>query len=391
MYNLINFFQDTNIGHILNALIILLLAFIIATIAKKLTFKLLKRLKLFKKLDDKNKDKHSLINMLSNLVFLIIFLLFVQDIFKILGIQIITTQLYNFLNIILEYLPNILAAIIVLLIGIFIAKIIRQLLLPIFERIKINKLQELAGFEINNTENLSSVLSYVIYILLIIPVIISSLSILNINAISVPAINALSIIFNFIPNIIFATVILIIGFFISKFFGNIIFKLLIMSDIDSKLAKILPSNNIIQKIKISKAIKILTKIIIYIIFIVESLDILQLSILTTIGSVIINYIPILLTAIILIGIAIFLSGLIEKFLEDKISNLTINVVKSTIYIVITFMILNHLGIATEIVNSAFIIILSALGIAFAIAFGIGGREFASNILKKLENSIKKKD
>ncbi|MCX0395770.1 hypothetical protein LI038_15365, partial [Clostridium perfringens] len=121
------------IGHILNALIILLLAFIIATIAKKLTFKLLKRLKLFKKLDDKNKEKHSLITMLSNLVFLIIFLLFVQNTFKILGIQIVTTQLYNFLNIILGYLPNILAAIIVLLIGIFIAKIIRQLLLPIFE------------------------------------------------------------------------------------------------------------------------------------------------------------------------------------------------------------------------------------------------------------------
>ncbi|MCX0365752.1 hypothetical protein LI063_16640 [Clostridium perfringens] len=116
-----------------------------------------------------------------------------------------------------------------------------------------------------------------------------------------------------------------------------------------------------------------------------------MSILTNIGSVIINYIPILLTAIILIGISIFLSGLIEKFLEDKISNFTINVVKSNIYIVITFMILNHLGIATEIVNSAFIIILSALGIAFAIAFGIGGREFASNILKKLENSIKKND
>ncbi|MCX0374773.1 hypothetical protein LI058_14990, partial [Clostridium perfringens] len=81
----------------------------------------------------------------------------------------------------------------------------------------------MAGFKINNTENLSSVLSYVIYILLIIPII-SSLSILNINAILVPTINALSIIFNFIPNIIFATVILIIGFFISKFFGNIIFK-----------------------------------------------------------------------------------------------------------------------------------------------------------------------
>lgn len=389
MNNLINFFQKTEIGHILNAIIILLLAFIIAIIAKKITCKLLKKLNFLKKLDDQSKEKLSLINMISNLVFLIIFLLFIQDIFKLLGIQIVTAQLYNFLNIILEYLPNILAATIVLIIGIFVAKIIRQLLIPIFERLKINKLQELAGFEVNNTENLSSLLAYAIYIILIIPVIISSLSILNINAISVPAINALSIIFSFIPNIIFAAIILIIGFFISKFFGNLIFKLLVVSNVDSKLDKILPSNNIIQKIKLSTTIKALTKIIIYILFIVESLNILQLSVLTNIGSIVISYIPILLTAIILIGIAIILSGLLEKFLEPKVSNFTLNVIKVTIFVVITFMILSHLGIATEIVNSAFIIILSALGIAFALAFGMGGREFASNLLKKLENSIKK--
>ena len=39
-----------------------------------------------------------------------------------------------------------------------------------------------------------------------------------------------------------------------------------------------------------------------------------------------------------------------------------------------FMILNQLGIAREIVNSAFILILAALAVAFAISFGIGGKD-----------------
>ena len=61
------------------------------------------------------------------------------------------------------------------------------------------------------------------------------------------------------------------------------------------------------------------------------------------------------------------------------------------YCLAVFMTLNQLGIATSIVNSAFIIILGAAAAAFAIAFGLGGREFAGNVLHKLENKEAKED
>ena len=50
------------------------------------------------------------------------------------------------------------------------------------------------------------------------------------------------------------------------------------------------------------------------------------------------------------------------------------------------MILNELGIAKEIVNTVFILIIAALAIAFAVSFGVGGRNFAEKVLKKLENT-----
>ena len=43
------------------------------------------------------------------------------------------------------------------------------------------------------------------------------------------------------------------------------------------------------------------------------------------------------------------------------------------------------------INSAFVIILGALAVAFAISFGIGGREFASHMLNRVEKRIDKKD
>ena len=57
--------------------------------------------------------------------------------------------------------------------------------------------------------------------------------------------------------------------------------------------------------------------------------------------------------------------------------------KIAIYAVGIFMVLNELGIAKEIVNTAFILIIAALAIAFAISFGVGGREFAGKVMKKL--------
>ncbi len=62
------------------------------------------------------------------------------------------------------------------------------------------------------------------------------------------------------------------------------------------------------------------------------------------------------------------------------------IAKYIIIVVAIFMTLNQLGVATSIVNAAFIIILGALAIAFAVAFGIGGRDFAANTLKKIEDT-----
>lgn len=59
--------------------------------------------------------------------------------------------------------------------------------------------------------------------------------------------------------------------------------------------------------------------------------------------------------------------------------------KIAIYTVGIFMALSELGIAEEIVNTAFILIIAALAAAFAISFGMGGRDFAGKVLKKLSD------
>ena len=47
------------------------------------------------------------------------------------------------------------------------------------------------------------------------------------------------------------------------------------------------------------------------------------------------------------------------------------------------MVLNQLTIDPVIVNSAFILLVAALALAFALSFGLGDLDFASNLLNKI--------
>jgi hypothetical protein len=56
--------------------------------------------------------------------------------------------------------------------------------------------------------------------------------------------------------------------------------------------------------------------------------------------------------------------------------------RAGVIILAIFMALQELGIATEIVTTAFAIIFGALALAFALSFGLGNRELAGEITRE---------
>ena len=121
-------------------------------------------------------------------------------------------------------------------------------------------------------------------------------------------------------------------------------------------------------------------------FIVESFSVLHLQVVTDIGSAIIGYLPYVLAAVLILMACYVVNAIIQKALRKGEHTGAALVSKCAIYTIGVFMVLNELGIAGEIVNTAFILIVAALAVAFAISFGIGGREFAGRMLKRLEDA-----
>lgn len=374
------------------AAIILVVAFIVAGLVKSLVLKLLGKGKIsdfLAKFDPAEGKAGSTKEIIGKLVYLIVFLLFVPSIFSTLGMSEVSSPIVTLLNTIWGYVPNIVAAVIVLVVGFLIARLVRQILVPVFAKLNVDKLQEKAGIEVTSSDKLSNTLAYIVYVLILIPMIVMALDVLNIGVISDPAVHMLNIIFGFIPNIFVGLVIIIIGSYIGKFVGQIVTRLIASAGLDNKLTKLLDNDK--QKFVLSKFVGTVVQVIVIISFVVEGVNVLKLEILTDIGAVIISYIPAVLSAVVILAICYFASSIVEKALRKNGFEKSAVVAKAVIITLGAFMILSQLGIAAVIVNSAFKLVLAALAVAFAIAFGIGGKEFAANSLKKLEDKMEKKD
>lgn len=387
LLNHLQAFLATGIGAVVKALLLLLLAVIVASIAKSLVKKLLSIKKigaLLAKVDG-NGEPGSTANFIGKLVYLIVFLMFVPGIMGALNADSVAQPVLGLLNAVWGFVPNILAAVIVILVGAAIARLIRQLLVPVFQKLKVDRLQEKAGISVPDSAKLSNTLAYVVYVLILIPVIITALQVLNIRAISDPAVGMLNIVFSNIPGIIVAALIIGLGCMIAKFAGQIVTRLIAATGVDAKLTEL--TDGKMSKFVLSKVAGVILQVVLLLFFVAEGLNVLGLTVLSNISTAIIAYLPNVIAAVIILIVAIFAARIAEKAMNKTgLASYTL-IVKVAIFVIAAFMGLNQLGIATVIVTSAFVLILAALAVAFAVAFGIGGRKFAEKTMEKLSDKV----
>lgn len=392
MYAIQNFLSNILqiIPDILWAVILLVLAFVVANVVKGLVTKLLKSIKaeeFLSKIGVKDTATNSSVEFVGKLVYFVTFLLFLPAVLDKLGMHSVSAPITSMVNSFLAFIPKLVAAVIIVAIGLFVANIIKDLLISVLKAIKVDEIQKKAGIKASENTTFSSIIANVIYGVIILVVITSALDKLEIRAISTPANAIVTSIFNTIPSVLAAIVIIAAGVFIAKLVAKLLESLLAGVGTDSLLEKI--SGKATKKIALSKIISEVVKYVLVVIFLVQGINVLNLPVLTNIGAAVINYLPAVLTAIIILAVGMFAANtaeacLVKKFPEAKLSAL---IVKGAIYVFVGFVCLNQLGVAIAIVEKTFILIVAALCVAFAVAFGVGGRTFAANTLEKLEKKM----
>ena len=386
-----------SIPNVVAALVILIMAFLTATIVKTLVSKLMKNVKIDKlfdmaKIENERKEKTK--EYIEKLAYFITFMLWTPGFFGKLGMDGVASPIINMMNEILAYLPNIIGSILLLVVGLFIAKTEKELLIPVFQKLKIDQYLKKIGVDSKSEISVAEVLANTVYVIILVPIVIGALNVLQIKAISEPAISMLNTILAYIPKVALAIVVFFVGKFIAKLVFVLLEKLFESIGVDKISDKVFKTTDteINENVSLSKILAYIVEYVIIILFTVQAFSIIKLEVLTNIGNAIIGYLPAAVSGTLMLGIAILIANYVNKIILKSFpeSKATALIVKTLIIVLGVFITLYQLGIASQLVNTAFLIILGAFGVAFAVAFGIGGRDFASHILNKVESKIDEK-
>ncbi|MBY8912674.1 mechanosensitive ion channel [Bacillus sp. YC2] len=330
----------------------------------------------------------------SRIVFYLVLLVFLPGVLSALQISGISEPFTSMIQNVLSFLPKLFAAALIVLIGWLVARLVRDIITNFLASIGTERLAARMGLAIYLKDtSLSAIIGTIAYVLILIPAVISALDRLDVAGISEPAVAMLNTVFTMLPNIIIGIVLILAGIWIGKWVNSIVTGLLHRAGFNSLLGKMGLEAADSAKLSLSQAVGVIAQIIIILLFTAEALQIVHLEFLVVIATGIIAYLPNVLAAVFIVGIGLLAGQLVKRLLASIIKGREFNflapLAKYTIITLSFFMALDQLGVADTIVNSAFILILGGFALAFGLSFGLGGKEFASRYLAKLNRKIEK--
>lgn len=376
------------IPQLLAAAAVAFIGWIFANLVKVGLKKLLDRTQLDEKLSE-DVGVSPISQNISEIVYWLILLLFLPIVLSILGLTGLLFPIQNMLNEVISYLPNLFIAIVIVFVGYILAKIVRGILEGLVRSLDLQSQAQKIGLFKNS--NLAQVLGSFVFAIVIITALIIAFEALGIDSISQPATAMLYEIMNAIPQIIAAGLILIIAYVVSRFVANLVVDVVAGTGVDDIPAK-LDIQRFLGSTKISCVVGYLIVFFTMLFAVSEAANRLGLEQVSLLISMFIQFgANILLGAVILV-IGFWLANLVANIVqrgEYQSSLWLASLVRVLIMGLVIAMGLKAMGIADSIVNLAFGLTLGAVAVAFALAFGIGGRQPAERILSDLIDCAKK--
>ena len=325
---------------------------------------------------------------IAEIVYWLILLLFLPIVLSILGLQGLLLPVQNMLANAIAYLPNIFIAGVIVFVGYILAKIVRGIVEGLTNSLDLQVQAEKVGLFKNSS--LSRLLGSFVFALIMITALIVAFEALGIQAISQPATAMLAEIMYAIPQIIAAGLILIVAYVVSRFVAKLVTEVVAGTGVDDIPAKI-DAQRFLGQTKVSCVIGYLIVFFTMLFAVSEAANRLGFDQVSGLISMFIQFgANILLGAVILV-IGFWLANIVANVVqrgEYNSSRWLGNLVRVLIMGLVIAMGLKAMGIADSIVNLAFGLTLGAVSVAFALAFGLGGRQPAERILTDLIDKAK---
>jgi len=193
---------------------------------------------------------------------------------------------------------------------------------------------------------------------------------------------------DYIPRIIGALIVLLVGYIIARLLRTGLTKLFQKLRLDAKLGAGQPGQYLRRFSPGGSPSALLGTVVFWLVMvfaITSAIGTLSIPALTGFMNMVLAYIPNVIAAILILLIAVAVAGAVgaiaQRALGDTFSGRIVRSAAPTLVMVIAvFMILTQLNIAPIIVSATFIALVGALALGSALAFGLGGRDAAAEMI-----------
>jgi hypothetical protein len=372
-------FTTEYLPRLVGAGILLFVAWLVATALRFLVVRGGALLKVDERLSKyaalKEEEQVTFVDSLASAVYWFTLLLFLPSVLTTLGIQEIAVPIQDIFNDIFAYIPNVLAAGLILLVGWFIARVVRQVVENLLKAIGTDAVGQRAG--LSEERSLSEIVGLILYIFIFLVALIAALEALAIDAITVPTTQMLGTIINAIPNLIGAALVLVISYYIARLVANLVRELLSGIGLDT-----VPEKLGIQwsmTTTLSQWVGYLILVAIMLFATTTAAELLNSDFLVEILTVFVAFFWKVVLAVVIFAIGLYFANFAYKAVMKTGMNQANFIGRMSQIAIVIFaaaIALREIGVANEIINLAFGITLAALGLAIALAFGLGGKSIA---------------
>ena len=410
------------------ALIIMGIAWVLATVSKMIVGRFLQTSQVDAKVNAQVNDGDGvsttkpmpLSETLSSALYWFIWLLFLPLILDTLGLVQALQPVQNLVSQILSALPKILKAVMIGGIGWLVAQVVKRIVTNLLATSGADRF--LQRWTPNQTQyTLSQVIGNFVYVLILIPTTISALEAFEVGAISRPATAMLDQVLRFLPQIFVASVILTVAYFLGQFVRDIVSGILtglgfnnilqwlgfqsivVTTPMESRVDVVdvrttdesyvtTPIPHQLPQQTPSQIVGIIVFLAIMLVAIATATDVLQINALTSIVFGVLKVAGQVLSGVIIFAIGLYLANLAFNLISSsggRQARILGHAARISIVALITAMALKQMGIASNIVDLAFGLLTGAIAVAIAVAFGLGGKDIATQQLREWLDSFKR--
>jgi hypothetical protein len=230
-----------------------------------------------------------------------------------------------------------------------------------------------------------------LYVLILIPVLIAALDALQLEAITQPASDMLNTILGAFPAIYGAFLVLGIAYIVGRVVAGLITNLLTGFGFNTILARLgLGQEPEEGERTPSEFVGYLVLVAIMFFAAIEALRLLNFELLAEGLAQFTGFAGQIILGLVIFAIGLYLANLAASAIEASDAaqaGLLALAGRIAILVLSGAMALRQMGLANEIVNLAFGLLLGAIAVAVALAFGLGGRDIAARQLERWQKSL----